>query len=109
MKTSGENEYALLQKANEGEKVQSWSIKEDSFYKLFRFCDFLEAFPFILRISFLAEKMNHHPKIIQCYKNLEIYLFSYDEECLTEKDVYLAQKINLLEKEFLSVLLCNIE
>lgn len=72
-----------------------WSNKENKLYRLFTFSDFSEAFAFICRVALEAEKMNHHPKIINSYNRVELWLSTHDAgDIVTEKDHTLAAKID---------------
>ena len=74
-----------------------WSEKDNALYKKFEFADFSEAFAFMTRVAFAAEKMNHHPDWKNIYNTVEIWLNTHDAgDIITEKDVKLAEKINAL-------------
>jgi 4a-hydroxytetrahydrobiopterin dehydratase len=38
-----------------------WTEQDNKLTKTFKFADFQEAFAFMTRVAFLAEKHNHHP------------------------------------------------
>jgi 4a-hydroxytetrahydrobiopterin dehydratase len=48
------------------------------------------------RISFEAERLNHHPEWTNVYNTLEIFLSTHDADGVTEKDFELAAIIDLL-------------
>jgi len=49
---------------------------------------------FVLRISYEAEEINHHPEIFNCYNRVEIALNTHDAGGkVTEKDIELARMI----------------
>jgi 4a-hydroxytetrahydrobiopterin dehydratase len=57
--------------------------------------DFKEAFSFLRRVAFIAEKMNHHPKIINLYNRVELELNTHDAgNKITDKDLKLSQFID---------------
>ena len=39
----------------------NWITKDNKLVKEFKFKDFTEAFAFITKVAFAAEKQNHHP------------------------------------------------
>ena len=42
-----------------------WQEENNKLYRKFEFKDFVEAFTFMTKVAFAAEKMDHHP----CWKN----------------------------------------
>ena len=74
-----------------------WTEQNNRLTKTFKFKDFSEAFAFITRVAFLAEKMNHHPEWKNVYNTVEIALYTHDAgNTVTEKDRKLAQAIDKL-------------
>jgi 4a-hydroxytetrahydrobiopterin dehydratase len=74
-----------------------WTTTPDSLYRKFTFADFSEAFAFMTRVAFIAEKMNHHPKWTNVYNTVEIWLSTHDAgNVVTDKDRKLADKIDAL-------------
>lgn len=77
-------------------QLSTW--KENGKYiekKLF-FNDFREAISAMVRISFIAEEMNHHPEWSNVYNEVTIQLTTHDANGLTEKDFELAKRIDAL-------------
>ncbi len=77
---------------------ETWQINgAGKLYKKFIFKDFCEAFAFMTRVAFLAEKMNHHPEWRNVYNKVEIELITHDAgNSITEKDRELAAAIDCL-------------
>ena len=76
---------------------KQWEEIDQKLYKILVFTDFQEAFAFMVRVSFLAEKYNHHPKWTNLYNKLEIWLCTHDAgEIVTEKDRNMAREIDKL-------------
>jgi len=74
---------------------KQWEEKDDKLYKAVIFKDFQEAFTFILKVAFLAEKNNHHPKWTNEYNKVEIWLYTHDVgNLVTEKDRRMAMEID---------------
>lgn len=72
-----------------------WTEKNNSLYRKFSFKDFPEAFAFMTRVAFAAEKMDHHPLWTNVYNKVEIWLSTHDAgDKVTEKDHLLAAKID---------------
>ena len=66
----------------------------------FQFNDFVEAFAFMTRVAFAAEKMNHHPNWSNVYNKVEIALFTHDaHDSITEKDRLLSAEIDKIYKK----------
>ena len=74
-----------------------WEEKNGKLHKMFVFKDFVEAFSFLTKVAFLAEKQNHHPEIFNVYNRVELYLCTHDaNNNITEKDRNLARSIDLI-------------
>lgn len=72
-----------------------WIEKNNKLSKTFKFSDFQEAFAFMTRVAFLAEKHNHHPNWSNVYNTVEIELTTHDAgNTVTEKDRKLAKAID---------------
>ena len=72
-----------------------WTEENNALRKTFKFKNFSEAFAFMARVAFLAEKMNHHPDWRNVYNTVEISLNTHDAgNTVTEKDRKLAHEIN---------------
>jgi 4a-hydroxytetrahydrobiopterin dehydratase len=74
----------------------SWEIIGNHLEKEFEFSDFREAMSAMIRISYIAEEMNHHPEWFNVYNKLQIRLTTHDAGGLTEKDHELARRIDEL-------------
>ena len=74
-----------------------WTEKDNALRKTFKFKNFSEAFAFMARVAFIAEKMNHHPDWRNVYNTVEIILNTHDTgNTVTEKDRKLAEAIDRL-------------
>ena len=74
-----------------------WKEENNSLKKTFTFKNFSEAFAFMTRVAFIAEKMNHHPEWKNIYNTVEISLNTHDAgNIVTEKDRKLAEAIDKL-------------
>lgn len=74
-----------------------WQEENNALTKSFQFKDFSEAFSFMTRVAFLAEKMNHHPNWSNVYNQVTIRLSTHDAgNTITQKDRDLAASIDKL-------------
>ena len=74
-----------------------WKEENNSLKKTFKFKNFSEAFAFMTRVAFIAEKMNHHPEWKNVYNTVDITLNTHDAgNTITEKDRKLADAIDKL-------------
>lgn len=76
-----------------------WKEENNQLIQTFRFSNFSQAFAFMTRVAFLAEKMNHHPDWSNVYNRVEIRLNTHDAGgIVTDKDRKLAAAIDELLK-----------
>lgn len=76
-----------------------WKEENNTLHRKFEFKDFSEAFAFMTRVAFAAEKMDHHPLWTNVYNKVEIWLSTHDaRDTVTEKD----RKLALLIDEIIS-------
>ena len=76
-----------------------WKEENNLLQQQFKFKDFSEAFSFMTRVAFLAEKMNHHPDWSNVYNTVTIKLNTHDAgNIVTDKDRRLAAAIDALLK-----------
>ncbi len=74
-----------------------WQDKDGALYRKFEFADFKEAFAFITEMAKVAEAHNHHPKMLNEYNKVEIWLSTHDAgNKITDKDRVLANKIDAI-------------
>ena len=74
--------------------LPGWAREGDALAKTFKFGNFREAMSFMVRVSFEAEAMDHHPDWTNVYNRVAIRLNTHDAGGkVTAKDVELARKI----------------
>lgn len=74
--------------------LDGWTHEDDKLKKTFEFSNFREAISFIVRLSFYAEEMMHHPELENVYNTVSIALTTHDADGkVTEMDIELASKI----------------
>ncbi len=77
--------------------LPGWTCKRDALAKAFKFGSFREAMSFMVRVSFEAEAMDHHPDWTNVYNRVVIRLNTHDAGGkVTAKDVELARKIQAI-------------
>lgn len=75
----------------------SWKEADNALHRTFTFADFTEAFAFMTRVAFLAEKHQHHPNWSNVYNTVEVTLTTHDAgNTVTDKDRKLAAAIDAL-------------
>ena len=62
----------------------------------FKLPGFAAAMGFMMEIAIHADKMNHHPEWLNVYNRVTITLTTHDAGGLTELDLQLAEKINVI-------------
>ncbi|MDA8971484.1 4a-hydroxytetrahydrobiopterin dehydratase [Flavobacteriaceae bacterium] len=88
--------YTQAQITEKLAQFEGWEYIEGGLFASFEFENFKEAFSAMTRISFEAERLNHHPEWTNVYNTLEIFLSTHDADGVTEKDFELAAIIDLL-------------
>lgn len=79
------------------EQICGWEFKKDKLSKNFSFKDFRDAMSFLLRLSYEAEAINHHPEIFNFYNRVVISLNTHEVGSkVTGKDFELAHSIDAL-------------
>lgn len=77
-----------------------WIEKNNALVRHFEFKDFVEAFAFMTRVAFLAEKHGHHPDWCNVYNKVEIRLSTHDAgNAVTGRDHALAAAIDELLRQ----------
>jgi 4a-hydroxytetrahydrobiopterin dehydratase len=72
-----------------------WKEVNNKLQRSFVFKDFVEAFTFMTKVAFAAEKMGHHPNWSNVYNKVDIMLFTHDaKDSITEEDVKLSEEID---------------
>ncbi len=72
-----------------------WQETNNQLKRSFKFKNFEDAFAFMTKVAFAAEKLNHHPNWSNVYNQVDIVLTTHDAgNTVTEKDWQLAKKID---------------
>jgi len=80
------------------DELDEWDFDEarDAITRTFTFADFSEAFAFMMRVALLAEKADHHPEWSNVWNRVVILLTTHDAGGLSQRDVDMAEAIDLL-------------
>jgi 4a-hydroxytetrahydrobiopterin dehydratase len=78
--------------------ASGWEMVEDrdAITKKFVFDNFIDAFGWMTRVAFWAEKWNHHPEWDNVYKTVNVTLTTHDVDGLSTLDAKLARKMDSL-------------
>jgi 4a-hydroxytetrahydrobiopterin dehydratase len=78
--------------------LEGWNDAEgrDAIVKTFRFKNFRQAFAFMTEVALVAEKMDHHPEWSNVYGKVEVTLTTHSSHGLTDLDITLARKMNVI-------------
>ena len=72
---------------------KGWSEEQGRLRKELNFKNFEMAVDYINKVAQLAEQHNHHPKIINTYNQVNLELWTHDENAITELDWKLANSM----------------
>ena len=77
-----------------------WKLDEsrDAINKEFQFKNFIEAFSWMTKVAFWAEKINHHPEWFNVYNKVHVTLTTHDAGGITQLDIDLANTMNKTSK-----------
>jgi 4a-hydroxytetrahydrobiopterin dehydratase len=73
----------------------NWEEIDGKLCKTFAFKTFVDAFAFMTKVAFIAEKQQHHPNWSNVYNKVTFTLCTHDElDMVTQKDYTLAASID---------------
>ena len=79
--------------------VPAWTLDPPRIRRRLAFDDFPQTLAFLNRVAALAEEEQHHPDLhLTDWNRLEIVLWTHAIDGLSENDIVLARKIDLLER-----------
>ena len=77
--------------------LPGWTWQDDALVKTFAFGSFRDAMIFMVRVSYEAEALNHHPDWSNVYSRVTVRLKTHDAGGkVTAKDVDLATRIQAI-------------
>jgi 4a-hydroxytetrahydrobiopterin dehydratase len=78
------------------------NLEQTKLVKDFKFKDFKTAWLFMNKVAIEAENIDHHPDWSNSYNTVHIELTTHDKGMITEKDINLANQIDLIEDKITS-------
>ena len=78
--------------------LPGWARRGDALTKTFSFDRFADGIRFIDRLARVADDMNHHPDIDVRYTKITVMLSTHDAGGITEADLRLAEKIEMVNE-----------
>jgi 4a-hydroxytetrahydrobiopterin dehydratase len=77
--------------------MNNWIEEENKLTKTFTFKTFGDAIAWMVKASYMIEKMDHHPEWTNIYNKVNITLTTHDAgNKITEKDRKLAEALDLV-------------
>lgn len=76
--------------------LPDWSVDDGLLKRRYEFANFAEALAFVNTAGELAEAADHHPDITFGWGYAEIALTTHDRGGITDLDVNLAQRIEMI-------------
>lgn len=79
--------------------LRGWRHEDDTLVRVYEHRSFRDAIAFIVRLSFEAEQLAHHPELFNVYSRVEVRLRTHDAgNRVTALDVALATAIDGLAR-----------
>ena len=87
-----------VERAKALHELHGWAEAKgrDAITKTYQFKSFSQAWGFMSRVALYAEKEDHHPEWTNVYGRVDVTLSTHTAGGVTEKDVALAHKMELL-------------
>lgn len=74
--------------------LSGWRYEDDQLKKTFELSNFRAAMSFMVRLSYEAEALDHHPELRNVYNRVEVALSTHDAgNKVTQMDLRLARAI----------------
>lgn len=75
-------------------ELVGWELSKEKLRRTFSFADFPAAISFMVRVSYAAESLGHHPNWSNVYSTVEVEIWSHDRGGVTGRCVELAKAMN---------------
>lgn len=87
-----------VERAKALHELHGWAEAKgrDAITKTYQFKSFSQAWGFMSRVALFAEKTDHHPEWANVYGRVDVTLSTHTAGGVTEKDVALAKKMELI-------------
>jgi 4a-hydroxytetrahydrobiopterin dehydratase len=77
--------------------MENWTEKDNSLQKKFTFKTFGDAMAWMVKASYIIEKMDHHPEWTNVYNQVHVRLYTHSAgDKVTDKDIKLAGELDKL-------------
>lgn len=85
------------------ERLPDWApvAGRDAIHRSFQFESFVQAFGFMTQVALHAESLDHHPEWFNVYGRVDVTLSTHDVGGVSELDVELAQRMDVLARVML--------
>jgi 4a-hydroxytetrahydrobiopterin dehydratase len=77
--------------------MSEWKETRDGITRTYSFKNYPETFGFAAQIALVAQRLNHHPKLIVEYNELTVETISHDVGKITDRDQKLVASIDELQ------------
>ena len=77
-------------------QVAGWRVAQGTLECRLTFPTFADAIAFANRVADLAEDLQHYPQLCVVESTVTLRLLTPSEQGVTERDIYLARRINAL-------------
>ena len=77
-----------------------WTQQGNALVRSYRLDGFGQAFAFLTRVAFHAERVDHHPEFTSRWNRVDFRLTTHDAGGITDKDIALAAEIDRLAAEY---------
>lgn len=84
--------------------LKDWTFDKGVIRRDFGFSNFVEAFSFMTSVALEAEKADHHPDWSNVYNKVTVALNTHSAGGITQLDLDLANRIDMIYKNFGRVL-----
>ena len=82
--------------------LPEWSEKENFLNMDFKFNNFTSAFSFMSEVALVCDEMDHHPNWENIYNRVRVNLQTHTSSSITDKDLDLAKRMDLIYLKFSS-------
>ena len=82
--------------------LPEWTEKENFLNRDFKFNDFTSAFSFMSEVALVCEEIDHHPNWENIYNLVRVNLQTHTSSSITDKDLDLAKRMDLIYLKFSS-------
>ena len=82
--------------------LPDWSEKENFLNRDFKFKDFTSAFSCMSEVALECEEIDHHPNWENTYNLVRVNLQTHTSSTITDKDLDLAKRMDLIYLKFSS-------